>query len=167
MSFLLPIDCVADMKKSKSVAAFILLIAIGIVSDQLAKGIALQTATAVLNTGVALSFLTGNAELSILVSVGGLLLVCYLLYDAVSSQQMHFYEYVPYALIFAGGISNLLDRFLYGGVVDFIRIGNFPTFNPADAMIGTGIVLLILIALQHEYFAKRTDNSAGSKRQTP
>lgn len=46
-------------------------------------------------------------------------------------------------LIMAGGISNLMDRFLYGAVIDLIKIGFLPVFNLADLMITAGLVLVI------------------------
>ncbi len=48
-----------------------------------------------------------------------------------------------FGLIIGGAISNLLDRLLVGKVIDFIRIGVFPTFNVADSAITVGFVLLI------------------------
>jgi signal peptidase II len=51
-------------------------------------------------------------------------------------------------LILGGAIGNVLDRLLYGQVVDFLLFhqGNwyFPAFNVADAAITVGAVLLIL-----------------------
>ncbi len=54
-----------------------------------------------------------------------------------------------YALIVAGAIGNLIDRFAYGYVIDFIdwRLGDLyhhPTFNIADAAIVAAIGLVIL-----------------------
>ncbi|WMY97239.1 MAG: signal peptidase II [Arsenophonus sp.] len=55
---------------------------------------------------------------------------------------------LAYLFIFSGGIGNLIDRILYGFVIDFIDfyILNFhwPTFNIADSFISIGIFLLIL-----------------------
>lgn len=56
------------------------------------------------------------------------------------------------SLVFAGGASNLADRFLYGGyVVDFINVGIGPLrtgiFNVADMAITAGILLLLFIGL--------------------
>ncbi|NPV88601.1 signal peptidase II [Coprothermobacteraceae bacterium] len=44
-------------------------------------------------------------------------------------------------LVGFGALGNLLDRLLYGGVIDFIRIGSFPAFNIADSLIVLGISL--------------------------
>jgi signal peptidase II len=57
---------------------------------------------------------------------------------------------VALALVLAGAVGNLIDRmvrspgFLRGAVVDFIRVGNFPTFNVADSAITIGAVLLVI-----------------------
>ena len=51
-------------------------------------------------------------------------------------------------LVLTGAFSNLLDRFLYHGVIDFIILSygtwSWPTFNIADAMIVLGILWMIL-----------------------
>ena len=54
--------------------------------------------------------------------------------------------YLPIALLFAGGLSNILDRFTYGGVVDYFywHYGfEFAIFNFADVMIDLGVVIII------------------------
>ena len=50
-------------------------------------------------------------------------------------------------LVLAGSCSNLVDRFIYGGVVDFILLSyggwSFPVFNCADVCIVIGIGLML------------------------
>jgi signal peptidase II len=50
--------------------------------------------------------------------------------------------------IIAGGISNVIDRVLYGGVIDFILFSwgpfHWPLFNVADVLIDVGVLILIL-----------------------
>lgn len=46
-------------------------------------------------------------------------------------------------LIFAGAISNLIDRFTYGFVIDYIDLKYFTVFNIADAMITAGVIILL------------------------
>src|SRR3989338_3875102 len=55
-----------------------------------------------------------------------------------------------YLLIILGAFSNLLDRLLYGGVVDFIDLYFFPVFNLADIMITAGVILLVVFSLQNK-----------------
>ena len=45
---------------------------------------------------------------------------------------------------FGGAVGNLIDRFQFGAVTDFISVGSFAVFNVADACISVGVVLLIL-----------------------
>lgn len=51
-------------------------------------------------------------------------------------------------LILGGAIGNVIDRVLYGYVVDFLQVHyggwKFPTFNVADSAITLGAVLLII-----------------------
>ena len=61
---------------------------------------------------------------------------------------------VTLGLILSGAFGNLIDRFRWGVVVDFIRVrvwppANYywPTFNLADSFITIGILLLILDTL--------------------
>lgn len=60
---------------------------------------------------------------------------------------------VALALVLGGALGNLIDRiarapgFLRGEVVDFVRVGSFPTFNVADSAITIGAILLIVSLL--------------------
>ncbi|MCK5632640.1 signal peptidase II [bacterium] len=51
-------------------------------------------------------------------------------------------------LALIGALSNLVDRFMYGGVVDFISFSyagwSFPIFNIADVCIVFGVLLIFL-----------------------
>lgn len=56
----------------------------------------------------------------------------------------------PFTLIIAGALSNVLDFFLYGHVIDMLHFVlwnyDFPVFNLADSAIFIGISLLFLIS---------------------
>jgi signal peptidase II len=55
-------------------------------------------------------------------------------------------------LILGGGISNLLDRFLQEGVVDYVywHCGfDFAIFNFADVMIDLGVVIILWISFKN------------------
>lgn len=55
------------------------------------------------------------------------------------------------ALVAGGAVGNVIDRLVYGHVVDFIDfyVGqwHWPTFNIADSAISVGVVVLILAGL--------------------
>lgn len=56
-------------------------------------------------------------------------------------------QYTSLALILGGAIGNLIDRAIYGHVIDFLDIYynhyHWPAFNIADAAISVGAILLI------------------------
>ncbi len=60
------------------------------------------------------------------------------------------YEYVCFGFVVGGGASNILDRLLHGGVIDFIDIQHIPywnyVFNTADVMIHLGIWPLLILS---------------------
>lgn len=58
---------------------------------------------------------------------------------------------VAFALVLGGALGNLIDRVLYGHVVDSIQVywrdWYFPTFNAADIGITCGAAILIVLSL--------------------
>lgn len=57
----------------------------------------------------------------------------------------------PLWFIIIGGMSNLADRVLYGGVIDFITIPHVSVFNLADLVIFCGLLQLIIKINQQPY----------------
>ena len=61
---------------------------------------------------------------------------------------------VSLSLVLGGALGNLSDRIfrspgvLSGHVVDFIRVGSFPSFNVADSAVTCGAGLLILLSFR-------------------
>jgi signal peptidase II len=55
------------------------------------------------------------------------------------------------ALILGGAIGNLIDRFAYGEVIDFIDVGfrntRWPVFNIADSAVTIGMIILVSLVL--------------------
>jgi signal peptidase II len=47
------------------------------------------------------------------------------------------------ALFGAGAVGNLVDRAMYGGVTDFIKLGSWYNFNVADAALTSSLMLLL------------------------
>ena len=59
---------------------------------------------------------------------------------------------LPFALVIAGAIGNVIDRLRFGYVVDFVDwyVGtwHWPAFNVADSAIVVGAVLLVLFSFK-------------------
>lgn len=65
-------------------------------------------------------------------------------------------EVIAFGLIGGGAVGNLIDRLARGegltdgGVIDWIRLPNFPVFNIADSSITVAVVVLIVLAWRSE-----------------
>ncbi|RBQ28526.1 signal peptidase II [Aliarcobacter vitoriensis] len=60
--------------------------------------------------------------------------------------------YIAIGLLYAGGLSNILDRFTYGAVVDYFywHYGfEFAIFNFADVMINVSVAIIIFIQIRN------------------
>ena len=70
---------------------------------------------------------------------------------------------VSVAMIFGGGVGNMIDRFASGFVVDFIdfRLINFWVFNVADSFVCIGCGLLILSLILGEIKSRKEKNTPG------
>jgi len=94
--------------------------------------------THVRNTGVIFGWLPGN---SIEFAIAGTAIViagCLLLLRTVAST----YQFLCLGLIVGAAASNIVDRLVYGAVIDFIDVRGIPywhyVFNTADVMIHLG-----------------------------
>lgn len=59
-------------------------------------------------------------------------------------------------LIISGAFGNIIDRLIYGFVIDFIAVWRWPNFNLADIYISIGILIMIV-------FYGRTDTKCPKK----
>lgn len=93
-----------------------------------------------INKGIIFGFLNSFGWIPFLITMLVLIILIY------------YYDRLPktvagqlfWALIIAGAVGNLIDRILYGFVIDFIDIIFWPAFNIADAAITIGIIGLII-----------------------
>lgn len=98
------------------------------------------------NTGVAFSML---ADTNMWFIVGmRLAIVAFVLWLWRRTPADRIFAHPGYAMIIAGAAGNLIDKFLYGHVVDFILFHtenwSFAVFNFADSFITIGAGLVIL-----------------------
>ena len=67
------------------------------------------------------------------------------------------------ALVLGGAIGNVIDRLIYGYVVDFVFFyygeWSWPAFNVADSAITVGVILLLIDNL---FLERRRIAAAGS-----
>lgn len=105
------------------------------------------TLSLVYNYGVAFSmleFLQGNLKYIQLVLLGIGAFYLFLRNDIFLKY------YIALAFLYAGGLSNVYDRFIHGGVVDYVywHCGfDFAVFNLADVLIDIAIVIIFYIQL--------------------
>ncbi len=70
-------------------------------------------------------------------------------------------------LILGGAIGNVIDRVVFGKVVDFIDVGfrtvRWPVFNVADSavVVGMGIMIVLMILEEKSKPAAKADAKAG------
>ena len=100
--------------------------------------------TYVHNTGAAFSILEGAKWFFIIMAMI-VLNVIYLFF--IKDKNLKNGEIILYSLLLSGILGNLIDRIVYGYVIDFIDVNifNFAIFNLADSFIVIAVILLIII----------------------
>ena len=105
------------------------------------------------NTGIAFGISLGPPK--ILVIITALILIALFLYVVFSKNRKPGFL-ITFGLILGGGIGNLIDRALFGKVIDFIYVDIYqgylfgswmslwPVFNIADSAITIGACILLI-----------------------
>ena len=121
-----------------------------IFADRISKEIVRQNYERyiVWNTGISLGFLQATGEVSkiilstiIFVVVMGFM---YFLYREIKKDRTNYKMIIPLALVFSGGVSNIIDRLAWGSVLDFIPFFSLWTFNVADFAISLGVIMMLV-----------------------
>ena len=94
------------------------------------------------NTGTAFSMFAGNRMITIVLTT--VLVVMCLIYIWGEYRRGERTLAKLVTLIFAGGLSNLIDRYRFGYVTDMISCWNFAVFNVADIAVTCGCALIVL-----------------------
>lgn len=100
------------------------------------------------NSGAAFGILDGEIFVFLVAAVLFLFFSIYLYKNVLVNNMLS-----KLAVGFAAGgtIGNVIDRILYGYVVDFIELPFWPVFNFADIFITAGIIILIREILLSNY----------------
>lgn len=102
------------------------------------------------NTGIAFGFFDRHPKVLLILIIISLFLLASVAWSLLKKKSLHVFsaEFWGLALIVAGAIGNLIDRFRHGAVIDFMDLNfwplsDFPIFNLADAAISIGIALYL------------------------
>ncbi|MBP9758080.1 signal peptidase II [Candidatus Dojkabacteria bacterium] len=104
--------------------------------DQLLKYLAINTFNNfILNFGISFGVFSGNnlVIIAIIITLG---IILYISHRSSLSINIIF--------LLGGGISNLIDRIIYGAVVDYINLFNVIWINLADVFINLAVILIII-----------------------
>ena len=115
--------------------------------------------TKVYNTGASWNILAGHRLILIMIT----LIILVLLFLYLNKFKDNKRNILAFSLLYGGIIGNLLDRIIYGYVIDFFDFNifgyDYPVFNIADICIVFGIVLLVIAILK-----KEDENGISSKK---
>jgi len=96
------------------------------------------------NKGVAFGLFSSADAANLIFALASALALVVVLY---LSRRADALAKLGYGLIFGGGLANLVDRIVFGGVLDFIdlHVGglHWPAFNIADLAITIGVIVLV------------------------
>jgi signal peptidase II len=101
------------------------------------------------NQGAAFSFLAGAGGWQrwffIGLAVAASALICFWLKRMDKERR---WEAAAWALVLGGALGNLIDRVVYGYVIDFLDVyygqWHWPAFNVADSAITVGVAMLLI-----------------------
>lgn len=95
--------------------------------------------TYVKNTGMAFSLFTDHPL--VLQSIVTIVVLFFIFYIYIKHNPPLYL-----AFLLGGGLGNLLDRYMFGFVTDFIDLSfvEFPVFNLADSFLNIGVALLLI-----------------------
>lgn len=83
------------------------------------------------------------------------------------SSQIDRWTFFAWALVFVGGIGNLIDRVLIRAVIDFLILGYGPIhtgiFNVADMAITAGFLMLV----PQIFMPQKSDKDAATSSESP
>lgn len=113
------------------------------------------------NTGIAFSMFSGVGDTGLIVLTA--IVVGFVAYLASRTTKEQAISRLGFALIVGGALGNLIDRTIYGHVIDYILfhtpVWSFAIFNLADAFISIGAALVVL----DEFLAWRRGRAEPAK----
>ncbi len=105
------------------------------------------------NSGVTFGLFNNGGQIVFnIISWGTILISTFLI--VLMAREKFLAKSIPLALIIGGAIGNIMDRFKYGAVVDFLDFYiskyHWPAFNFADSFIVVGVFLYLITSHMKE-----------------
>ena len=164
-------------KSPRDYVLYSVIIAVGILLDQLTKWLSVKFLSAVStvpiiknvihltyveNRGAAFGMFKDQRWVFMITSTVMILALFIYLYLGFAENKL--YE-ISMAMIISGGIGNMIDRLVLGYVIDFIdfRLINFAVFNGADSFVCVGACLLILALVRDIINESKKKKNGGEK----
>ena len=92
---------------------------------------------------------------TLFITIVSFLIIIGIIYYLFKNKVTKKIEIIGYSLLLGGAIGNLIDRIVYGYVIDFLDFYifkyDFPIFNVADIGIVVGIILLLVSMILEVY----------------
>lgn len=95
------------------------------------------------NTGAAFGLLKDSNSLLAALTFGVIAIIFFFYFNKPAYFKNKYVE-ISAVLITSGAAGNLLDRLVYGHVIDYIDVGFWPIFNVADIALSAGAIILII-----------------------
>lgn len=124
--------------------------------------------TYVHNPGAAFSFLAdqGGWQRWFFTAIAAIASVVFIVWMAKTPKEQKLLS-IAFALILSGALGNLIDRVLFGYVIDFLDFHwagyHFAAFNVADSMIFIGAALMILDSFKQDPVSKDLKSTQENK----
>ncbi len=151
----------ADQVSKKFFEKFLLSLdtgSINVIGDELVRF------TLAYNTGIAFSIKLGSRYFLSTISLLASIFIIYLIIKIDLKKKL---ELWAFTFILGGAIGNLIDRAVYGKVIDFIDcdfpdfiMTRWPIFNIADSFVTIGMVFL---AVQYLFFEKKGNKPSNNQ----
>lgn len=122
-----------------------------------------------LNTGIMLGFLQHlpkTLTLVTLCSFGGVLFFIYLMAIYILSSELKIFK-IGLSFFVSGILSNVIDRAIHGGTIDFIPLLNFSVFNIADGFQWLGALLISYMIIFKDHIIWFPENQRSLKLVNP
>jgi signal peptidase II len=109
--------------------------------------------TYITNTGTFFGLFQGTAQANLFFVIFTIILLGGITYVF---NKLDSFEKPFFALIIGAAIGNLIDRLVFGHVIDFLDLRFWPVFNVADTVLSISLVVLIIYTIKEGVINSKT-----------